>query len=188
MTKMSQNNEKKETKLIPDSHFRCMTFCFKIRDFFKPPIEKVKKANIKPGDFVLDYGCGPGSYSIAAAEIVGPAGKVYAADIKSIAIELVKKKALKKGLNNIETIITDCNTGLTDNSIDKIMLFDILHDLENPEAHLKEFYRVLKSNSLLSVDDHHLTEDQIVSRVLEKKLFKLMEKKDGFCTFVKSES
>jgi ubiquinone/menaquinone biosynthesis C-methylase UbiE len=162
-----------------------MAFFFKIRDILKPPIRKIKEANINPGDFVLDYGCGPGSYTLAAAKIVGPSGKVYAADIKEIAIKMVKKKALKKGLNNIVTIVTDCNTGLKDNSIDKIMLFDILHDLENPDSNLIEFYRILKLTSFLFIDDHHLTENEIISKVTGKGLFKLVEKRDGFCTFVK---
>lgn len=69
-----------------------MSVLFKIRDKFYSPIEKIRKTNIKQGDFVLDYGCGPGSYTVAAAEVVGSNGKVFAADIHPLALVKVKKK------------------------------------------------------------------------------------------------
>ncbi len=53
---------------------------------------------IKPGTHVLDYGCGPGNYTIVAAELVGPSGKVYAVDIHPLAIREVQNKADIKGL------------------------------------------------------------------------------------------
>ncbi|MHA1751653.1 MAG: SAM-dependent methyltransferase, partial [Candidatus Helarchaeota archaeon] len=58
--------------------FKMMAFFFRIRDLFSPPIKKIKLLNIKKGSIILDYGCGPGSFSIAAAQLVGNTGKVYA--------------------------------------------------------------------------------------------------------------
>ncbi|MFX1313552.1 MAG: class I SAM-dependent methyltransferase, partial [Promethearchaeota archaeon] len=107
--------------------FRCMSFFFKIRDKFHPPIKKIKNADIKQGEIVLDYGCGSGSYTIATFEKVGPNGKVIAADIHPLALEKVRKKAEKIGYNNIEIIQTDCATGLDDEYVDKVICFDVLH-------------------------------------------------------------
>ena len=90
--------------------FRLMSINFKLRDLFSPPENTLKEVGIKPGDSVLDYGCGPGSYTIAAAQMVGDSGKVYALDIHPFAVRQVQKKAAKKGLNNIETILSDCAT------------------------------------------------------------------------------
>lgn len=165
--------------------FRFMSFFFKIRDFFKSPMKKVDKAEIKSGDFVLDYGCGPGSYSFAAAEIVGPSGKIFAADIHTLAIKKVNKKAMKKGLENIITIETDCKTGLDDNYIDVIMCFDVLHDIKDKESILKEFHRVLKLDSRLSFDDHHMKENEIIETITAQGLFKLVEKKEKIYNFSK---
>ena len=162
-----------------------MSFFFKIRDKFKTPMLKIEKSNIKLGDLVLDYGCGPGSFTIAAAETVGPSGKVYTADINSLAIKKAKKAALKKGFNNIETILTDCNTGLGDNSIDVVMCFDTIHHVDDQESLLSEFHRVLKPNSTLSLDDHHMEEDEIISKVTEQGLFELADKKEKLYLFTK---
>ena len=85
--------------------FKMMAFCFAIRDKFKDPLKKIKKANIKPGDYVLDYGCGPGSYALIAAEVVGPTGKIFAADIHPLAIKKVKKKHQEKGSKTLKLFL-----------------------------------------------------------------------------------
>ena len=151
-------------------------------------MNKIKKANINSGDFVLDYGCGPGSYSLAASEVVGDSGKIFAADIHPLAVERIKKKASKGGFTNIYTILTDCDTGLEKNSIDVVICFDTLHALGNITSNIKEFYRVLKPNAILSLDDHHSNEDEIISKIQEKGLFDLKEKKEKILNFIKVSS
>ncbi len=156
--------------------FKMMSFFFSIRDILKSPMIKVNNAGIKQGDIVLDYGCGPGGYTIAAANVLKDKGKVYAADINKLAIEKVEKLAEKKNLNNIETILTECDTGLNDNSIDIIICFDMLHDSKNPKQIIKEFHRILKSNAILSFDDHHSNEEEINFNLTSDGLFELIEK------------
>ncbi len=162
-----------------------MSFFFKIRDKFHPPLEKIRKAHVKTGDIVLDYGCGSGSYTISAVEEIGPNGKIFAADIHPLALIKVRKRAGKKGYTNIETIQTDCATGLDDEIIDKIICFDVLHGIPNKIDILKEFYRVLKPNSTLSIDDHHMSEGEIINLITSNGFFKLTEKKDKQYNFIK---
>ena len=179
-------SEKKEKdKPMSKTDFKFMIKHFEKRDKNYPPNLKIEKTKIKEGDFVLDYGCGPGSYTIAAAEVVGKTGKVYAADIHPLAIEEVKKRAEKRGLSNIETILTECDTKLEDNTVDVIILLDIFHHLSDPDKILKELYRVLKDNGWLSVDDHHLKDDETIKKVTNYGLFKYIEKRDEVFTFKK---
>ncbi|MFX1377412.1 MAG: class I SAM-dependent methyltransferase [Promethearchaeota archaeon] len=165
--------------------FKFMSFFFKIRDTFHPPQKKIDKADIKTGDIVLDYGCGPGSYTLAASDVVGPSGKIFAVDINPLAIKKVKEKAGRKGVENIETIMTDCDTGLDNESIDVIFCFDVLHDIGNKECILNEFYRLLKTNARLSFNDHHMKEEEIISLIRNKGLFELEEKKGKTYNFKK---
>jgi ubiquinone/menaquinone biosynthesis C-methylase UbiE len=94
----------------------------------------LKEVGIKPGFQVLDYGCGPGSYIIPLAELVGESGKVYALDIHPLAIRKVQDIASKKRLANVETILSDCQTGLPDNSLDVVLLYDVFHHLSDPDG------------------------------------------------------
>ncbi|MDD1778264.1 MAG: class I SAM-dependent methyltransferase [Candidatus Helarchaeota archaeon] len=166
--------------------FRGMEFLFKIRDRFHSPVKKIVEAELKSGMQVLDFGCGPGSYSIAAAEVVGETGKVYAVDIHPLAIERVQQRALKKGLKNIEAIRTDCQTGLPNNSLDLILMFDVFHQLKNPDSILGELARILKPNAYLALDDHHMKEAEILSNVSSRGLFKLFARKKLIYLFVKT--
>jgi ubiquinone/menaquinone biosynthesis C-methylase UbiE len=87
---------------------------------------------IKPGFHVLDYGCGPGSYIIPTAELVGKSGKIYAPDIHPLAIQMVQSIASKNQLKNVETILSDCKTGLPDNSIDVVLFSPLPEQVRNP--------------------------------------------------------
>ena len=180
--------KKRKRKSQSNLDFKVMSWMFAIRDTFKDLMNKIKKANIKSGDFVLDYGCGPGSYSLAAAEVVGDSGKIFAADIHPLAIKKINRRASKRGLKNIYTILTDCDTNLDENSIDVVICFDALHAIENITSIIKEFHRVLKPNAILSVDDHHSKEDEIISKVRDNGVFELKEKKEKMFIFIKVSS
>jgi ubiquinone/menaquinone biosynthesis C-methylase UbiE len=167
--------------------FRAMAFTFKIRDFFRPRRDIVKEVGIKEGFHVLDYGCGSGSYVTAVAELVGKSGKIYALDINPLAIKIVKKIIAKKQLPNVETILSDCNTGLPGDSIDVVLLYDSFHDLVDQNIVLGELHRVLKLNGILSFSDHHMKENEINSQMTKLGLFKLLKKGKRTFSFVKKE-
>jgi len=174
------------SKLQSELDFRIMAFTFKLRDFFFPREKIIEEIGIKPGFHVLDYGCGPGSYVLPLAKLVGEKGKIYALDIHPLAIEKVKKIILKRKLKNVELIKSDCKTGLPDESIDLVLLYDTYHDLREPDKVLKELHRILKPEGILSFRDHHMREKEIISQVSKNNLFKLLRKGKFNYIFVKT--
>lgn len=145
----------------------------KIRDMVRPPISKLRGAGLKPGASVLDYGCGPGGFSMAAARIVGHKGHVYALDIHPLAVQTVRKKAVRKGLNNISVLFSDHDTGLPDSRMDFIILNDVLHVLDDPESVLRECFRLLGPEGVIFVSDHHFDPQEIRRRITGGRLFRL---------------
>ena len=162
-----------------------MSCGYKFRDFFLPRLNILKEVGIKPGFHVLDYGCGPGSYIMPLAELVGKSGKIYALDIHPLAIQKVQDIASKKQLTNVETILSDCQTGLPDDTLDAVILYDAFHHLSDPDVVLKELHRVLKPDGILSFGDHHMKENEIVSKVTNGGLFRLSRKGQRAYTFLK---
>jgi ubiquinone/menaquinone biosynthesis C-methylase UbiE len=156
--------------------FYLMKLGFKFRDIIKPRKNVVKEAGIKPGAAVLDFGCGPGGYILPTTRLTGPTGKIYALDISPLAIESVEALVSKKKLSNIKTIRSDGPTGLPDNSIDVVLLYDVLHHLNPLDNVLAELHRVLKPDGTLSMSDHHLEEAEIVSKMTGSGHFKLLSK------------
>lgn len=171
-------------KPMHDLNFKAISIILKIRDAFYPPKYILKDIKIRPGSCVLDFGCGPGSYSIAIAELLKGTGKVFALDIHPKAIKYLKKTAGQKKLSNLKTILSDCDTGLPSNSVDVILLYYIFNDLKNSEKVLQELYRILKPEGILSFSEYNLKK---ISPILEKiKLFKLQKKNEITHTFLKA--
>ena len=171
----------------PQSHlnFWLMSSSFRLRDFLSPRKNILKEVGIKTGFHVLDYGCGPGEYIVPLTKLVGKSGKIYSLDSSHLAIKSVKKKIIKKHLSNVETIHSDCKTGLPDSSLNIILLYDIFHDLSHPHDVLKELHRVLKSHGILSVTDHHLNENELVTGLSDSGLFRLSTKGIKTYSFLK---
>jgi ubiquinone/menaquinone biosynthesis C-methylase UbiE len=156
--------------------FKMMSLMFRLRDLVKPRGDVLQEVGIQPGFQVLDFGCGPGGYILPLARLIGPSGKIYALDINPAALLAVKSLAVKHKMGNLATILSDGATGLPDGSVDTVLLYDVLHHLKNPDAVLAELHRILKPEGTLSVSDHHLTEEDITSRISGKGLFRLSRK------------
>ncbi|MBN1352170.1 methyltransferase domain-containing protein [candidate division KSB1 bacterium] len=165
--------------------FRFMALEFKVRDYFNSPEDILRVAGIQPGFHVLDFGCGPGSFSLAAARLVGDTGKVYALDIHPLAIKMVEEKARANHLSNIETIASQGEIPLADASIDMALVYDVYHDLETPESLLKILHRILKPGGILSFSDHHLKVEQVMPDFTRNGWYKLQQQEKKTYRFVK---
>ena len=92
---------------------------------------------------IVDFGCGYGTFTIAAAQITS--GIVYGVDIEPGMLAVTQQKAEALGLSNVRTLQCDFmadGTGLRENTISYAMLFNILHT-EAPLNLLREACRVL---------------------------------------------
>ena len=165
------------------ARFKGMAFTFKIRDFFSPRKNVIADVGIGPGHSILDFGCGPGAYIPAAEKLIGPSGHIYALDAQPMAIEYVQTLCRKHRYSNVTSILTDCSTGLRKDSIDIIFLYDILHGLTNAGPIFEELHRVVKAGGILSVNDHHLQQEELVAKVTASGHFKLAEKKSKTTAF-----
>ena len=163
--------------------YRIMVLAFRVRDFFKPRRHVLAEAGIRPGDCVLDFGCGPGSYIVPVAGLVGPAGEIIALDIHRLAIKYVENIAFKHHLKNVRTVRSGLKTGLPDAGVDVVLLYDTYHDLSRPADVLAELARVLKPGGILSFSDHHLPDQDIVAAVTGSGLFKLEHRGKFVFTF-----
>jgi ubiquinone/menaquinone biosynthesis C-methylase UbiE len=108
---------------------------------------------VQEGQTFLDFGCGTGSFTIPAARKVTSKGTVYALDCFQRQLELVERKSKEEGLPNVETILSDNQTGLPDESVDIIWMCDVLHEIEDRRATIEEMHRVLRRDGILAIYD-----------------------------------
>jgi ubiquinone/menaquinone biosynthesis C-methylase UbiE len=114
--------------------------------------QKILGGYIEPGQNVLDLGCGPGTFSIAMAKMVGESGKVIAVDVQEEMLQIVRKKAAQQGLESI--IFTHKSDpdriGLSE-KVDFALAFYMVHEVPDAEAFLKEIASVLKPKGKLLI-------------------------------------
>ena len=130
------------------------------------PYKRLKAAGLKSGQKVLEVGCGPGFFTIPAAKIVGEGGLVYAVDVHPRAIEKVKRKVEREGINNVRPVLTNAsNTGLPDQSIDLAFLFGLPYIAGGLGNVISEMHRVLKPEGVLSFEKTRGSERELIEKV-----------------------
>lgn len=121
---------------------------------FLEPEEVLKEMILKDDMVVADFGCGSGGWAIPLAKKIID-GKVYAIDILQEPLSALRLKAKTEGLTNIATVLADIERGtdLLDESLDLVLLTNLLFQVSDKKKVLTEAKRVLKSGGRILVID-----------------------------------
>jgi len=126
---------------------------------------------VKAGQAILDFGCGSGTYTIPAAKLVGEEGRIYALDISTGALDRLENKARREGLRNIIRIVNEGRgIPLEDNSIDLMLLIDVLQEIDDKDTIFDEAYRILKPGGRVSVYPIHISAGEVERLAVGKRL------------------
>ena len=114
---------------------------------------------------ILDYGCGAGNYSFAAAYAFDRKCKVYAVDTNKQCLDYVSEKAKNENIDCITTVEgrEDYRQDFDNNFFDLVIYSDIFHGEEKIYNGLHRFVmveeaqRTLKEDGLLAVLPFHLS-------------------------------
>lgn len=102
-------------------------------------------ADVRPGDHVLELGCGPGGVGIAAAEIVGADGHVVLSDVAPEMTAIAAERATALGLDNVAVRQFDMeHIDAPDASFSKALCREALMLVADPIAAARETLRVLR--------------------------------------------
>jgi ubiquinone/menaquinone biosynthesis C-methylase UbiE len=103
-------------------------------------------SGIRPGERVLDVGCGTGSLAILAGIAVGTNGEAAGIDIAPNMISVARRKAERAGLNIDFRVASVDNLPYPDGSFDVVTSTMMFHHLPVPVKGkgLREIHRVLK--------------------------------------------
>lgn len=116
------------------------------------PKELLQSLGVRAGDTVADIGCGPGFFTIPAAEIVGPSGKVYAADVQSDMIAAIMMRVADLGLHHVEILKTsETDISLPDRSVDMVLLAFVLHEMDQRAQYLYRLRRTLRTGGRIAI-------------------------------------
>jgi ubiquinone/menaquinone biosynthesis C-methylase UbiE len=100
---------------------------------------------------IVEIGCGYGTFTVPVAQKT--AGRVYALDIEASMLDISRNNVHKARLKNVSFIqrdVLDAGTGLDSESVDLVLLFNILHFSER-RIFLAEAARILKKGGVVAI-------------------------------------
>jgi len=108
----------------------------------------------KAGTVAADIGAGDGEYTLAAAERVGAAGKVYATEIDTKKLEELRRRTVNRRVQNVVVVESkEAETNLPANCCDAIFLRRVYHHLTKPAEFDASLVQSLKPGGRLAIID-----------------------------------
>lgn len=152
----------------------------KFRRLIQNP-QRILKPYIRENMTVMDFGCGPGFFTIEIAGLLTGEGKVIAVDLQEGMLEKLSSKI--KGTTFEEKIkLHKCEQdkiGVTE-KVDFILAFYVIHEVPEKEKLFEEFRAILKPNGkiLIVEPNFHVSKKAFseMSSKLESAGFKIIEK------------
>jgi ubiquinone/menaquinone biosynthesis C-methylase UbiE len=139
----------------------------------------IDKIELPATAVVADIGAGTGYYTFKLAPKV-PKGKVYAVEIQDEMIRIVKERANKMNVANVEVIkggFTSPN--LPENSVDLAIMVDVYHEFEYPVEMLQAIRKSLKKDGKILLIEYKGEDPAVAIRPLHKTTVAQLSKELG---------
>jgi ubiquinone/menaquinone biosynthesis C-methylase UbiE len=121
------------------------------------PAEIFQTMGLKDGDAVADLGCGTGWFARRMARSVAPRGTVYAVDIQPEMLDLLRGYVAAEGVKGVVPVLgTETDPRLPPAGLDWILLVDVYHEFQKPQAMLEAIRRSLKPTGKVALVEYRL--------------------------------
>jgi SAM-dependent methyltransferase len=109
------------------------------REAEERPDQAIEALRLRPGAVVADLGAGSGYFTVRLARRVGPAGRVFAADIQPEMLSRLRTRLQREALTNVELVQSAENDPrLPARTFDLILMVDVYHELAHPQVILSK--------------------------------------------------
>lgn len=152
----------------------------KEREKEEEPAKLLKALDVKPGEVIADVGAGSGFHTFRLAPLVGPTGKVLAVDVQKEMLDLMREKAKKLNVTNVELVQgTETDPKLEAGKVDLILMVDVYHEFSHPYEMTEKMVAALKPGGRLVFVEFRLEDPavpiKLVHKMTERQVIKEME-------------
>jgi 2-polyprenyl-3-methyl-5-hydroxy-6-metoxy-1,4-benzoquinol methylase len=134
----------------------CYLFDNPIRKLFQDPYE-ILSPYVKQGFTVIDIGPGMGYFTIPLLKLIGRDGKVIAVDIQEEMLTVLKRRAIKAGVDaNLITHLSEADDFGLNEKADFIVAFWMLHEVTDKSRFLKNVKKLMKGAACVLIVEPRL--------------------------------
>jgi predicted methyltransferase len=156
------------------------------RDREERPDLVLAAMRLEPGDVVADVGAGSGYFTRRLASAVGPTGIVYANEVQQGMLDILRRNLDGERFTNVVPVLgTATDPRLPKGGVDWVLLVDVYHEFQEPQAMLARIRESLKPGGRVALveyredapnihREHRMSRKQVLSEWLPAG-FKLVE-------------
>lgn len=127
----------------------------------------VAHAELRPGETVVDLGCGAGIDSLLAARAVAPGGRVIGVDVLPSMTARARRFAREAGLDDVTFVESEMeDLPLGDGSVDVVVSNGAINLTARKSRVLAEAFRVLRPGGRMAVADLTIREEELPAEIL----------------------
>ncbi|MBI5885418.1 MAG: methyltransferase domain-containing protein [Deltaproteobacteria bacterium] len=115
------------------------------------PEQVLREAGLGEGGVFADVGCGPGFFTLPAAAIVGPSGRVWAIDTQPEMLDALKNRGIPANVTLVRS--GEAKIPIEDRAADLALAAYVLHEAADTVAFLMEILRLLRPGGKLVIID-----------------------------------
>jgi len=144
----------------------------RMRQWLQPPERVILRSAVQPGMDVLEVGPAAGAVTVPLARRVGPGGTLVCLELQQAMLAMLRAELARPenaDIVNVEMVCADAQKmPLEDASFDAVMLVEVLGEVPDHRAALRECFRVLRPEGLLAVTEMILDPDYSRPRTVER--------------------
>jgi ubiquinone/menaquinone biosynthesis C-methylase UbiE len=114
--------------------------------------QKMLEPYVVPGSRVADVGCGMGYFTVALAELVGPAGQVQAADIQAQQLRVAERRCRRAGVaDRVRFLEASAGSLGLSGPVDFVLAFWMVHEVSDRAGFFEQLRAVTEPGARVLV-------------------------------------
>jgi len=123
------------------------------RDHWQRPSEVIEALDLKPGDVVVDLGCGSGYFTLKLSSFVGYNGRVLSEDIRRLPLAFLWFRAATRREHNVKIIVGESSDPHLPERVNAVLISNTYHEFTDSRSILLHVHQSLVRAGRLVVID-----------------------------------